>query len=65
MLIGFFKEIEKQMPKLDVKRVLDTQNRVVGRKVDQGKLMSNLMSQLKQRIQEAKKKTPEDKIPVS
>ena len=51
MLLGFFKEIEKQMPKLDVKRVLDTQKRVVGRKVDQGKLMSNLMSQLKQRIQ--------------
>ena len=51
MLLGFFKEVEKQMPKLDVKRVLDTQNRVVGRKVDQNKLMSNLMSQLKQRIQ--------------
>ena len=51
MLLGFFKEIEKQMPKLDVKRVLDTQKRVVGRKVDQGKLMINLMSQLKQRIQ--------------
>ena len=51
MLLNFFKEVEKQMPKLDVKRVLDTQNRVVGRKVDQSKLMSNLMSQLKQRIQ--------------
>ena len=51
MLLGFFKEIEKQMPKLDVKKVLDTQNRVVGKKVDQSKLMSNLMSQLKQRIQ--------------
>ena len=51
MLLKFFKEIEKNMPKLDVKRVLDTQNRVVGRKVDQSKLMSNLMSQLKQRIQ--------------
>ena len=51
MLIGFFNELEKQMPKLDVKRVLDYQNRVVGKKVDQSKLMNNLMSQLKQRIQ--------------
>ena len=51
MLLGFFNDIEKQMPKLDVKRVLDYQNRVVGKKVDQSKLMNNLMSQLKQRIQ--------------
>ena len=51
MLIGFFNELEKQMPKLDVKRVLDYQNRVVGKRVNQSKLMSNLMSQLKQRIQ--------------
>jgi hypothetical protein len=51
MLLNFFSDVEKQMPKLDVKRVIDYQNRVVGRKVDQSKLMSNLMSQLKQRIQ--------------
>ena len=51
MLLKFFKEVEKHMPKLDVKRVIDTQNRVVGKKVDQKKLMSDLMSQLKQRIQ--------------
>ena len=51
MLLTFFKEVEKQMPKLDVKRVIDYQNRVVGKKVDQSKLMSDLMSQLKQRIQ--------------
>ena len=51
MLLKFFKEVEKHMPKLDVKRVIETQNRVVGKKVDQRKLMSDLMSQLKQRIQ--------------
>ena len=51
MLLLFFKEIEKEMPELDVKRVLDYQNRIVGKKVDQSKLMSDLMSQLKQRIQ--------------
>ena len=51
MLLTFFKEVEKDMPKLDVKRVIDYQNRVVGKKVDQSKLMSDLMSQLKQRIQ--------------
>ena len=50
MLLNFFKEIDKQMPKLDVKRVLDYQNRVMGKKVDQGALMKNLMSQLKQKI---------------
>ena len=51
MLLGFFNEVEKQMPKLDVKRVFDYQNRVVGRKVDQSKMMNDLMSQFKQRIQ--------------
>ena len=51
MLLGFFNEVERQMPKLDVKRVFDYQNRVVGRKVDQSKMMNDLMSQLKQRIQ--------------
>ena len=51
MLLDFFKEVDKQMPKLDVKRVLDYQNRVVGKKVDQNELMRGLMSQLKQKIQ--------------
>ena len=51
MLLEFFKEVDKQMPKLDVKRVLDYQNRVVGKKVDQNELMRGLMSQLKQKIQ--------------
>ena len=49
MLLGFFKEIEKQKPKLDVKRVINIQKRVVDIKVDKGKLMCNLMSQLKER----------------
>ena len=51
MLLEFFKEVDKNMPKLDVKRVLDYQNRVVGKKVDQNELMRGLMSQLKQKIQ--------------
>ena len=51
MLLSFFSEVDKFMPKLEVKRVIDTQNRVVGKKVDQSKLMSDLMSQLKQKIQ--------------
>lgn len=50
MLLNFFNEVEKQMPKLDVKRVLNYQNRVVGKKVDQSALMRGLMSQLKQKI---------------
>ena len=48
MLLQFFKEIDKAMPKLDIKKVI--QNRGVGKKVDQSALMSNLMSQLKQRV---------------
>ena len=50
MLLKFFNEVDKEMPKLDVKRVLDYENRVVGKRVDQSKLMNNLMSQLRQRI---------------
>ena len=50
MLLEFFKEIDKQMPKLEVKKVLDYQKRGLGKKVDQGALMQNLMSQLKQKI---------------
>ena len=51
MLLTFFKEVDKAMPKLDVKRIISIQNRVVGKKVDQSALMNNLMSQLKQRVQ--------------
>ena len=50
MLINFFKEINKQMPILDDKKVLD-QNRIMGKKVDQKSLMNNLMSQLKQKVE--------------
>ena len=49
MLLVFFKEIDKAMPKLDIKKII--QNRVVGKKVDQSALMNNLMSQLKERVQ--------------
>ena len=50
MLLTFFTEVNKAMPKLDVKRMISIQNRVVGKKVDQSALMNNLMSQLKQRV---------------
>ena len=50
MLLTFFAEINKAMPKLDVKRMISIKNRVVGKKVDQSALMNNLMSQLKQRV---------------
>ena len=55
MLLTFFKEIDKAMPKLDVKKVISSQNRVVGKKVDQSALMNNLMSQLKKKVQERAK----------
>ena len=51
MLLDFFKEIDKAMPKLDVKKIMSMQNRAIGKKVDQKVLMNNLMSQLKQRVQ--------------
>ena len=51
MLLDFFKEVDKSMPKLDVKKVLSMQNRAIGKKVDQNVLMNNLMSQLKQKVQ--------------
>ena len=50
MLLTFFAEINKAMPKLDVKRMISIKNRVVGKKFDQSALMNNLMSQLKQRV---------------
>ena len=54
MLLEFFKEVNKAMPKLDVKRIMSIQNRVVGKKIDQSAMMNNLMSQLKQRVQGGK-----------
>jgi hypothetical protein len=51
MLLEFFKEMDKQMPKLEVKKILDFQKSGFGKKIDQGALMQNLMSQLKQKIQ--------------
>ena len=51
MLLAFFKEMDKQMPKLEVKKILDFQKSGFGKKIDQGALMKNLMSQLKQKIQ--------------
>ena len=51
MLLNFFKEIDKQMPKLDIKKVSEYQKRDIGKKVDQNALMKNLMSQLKQKVQ--------------
>ena len=48
MLLEFFNEINKSLPKLDVKKVI--QDRIVGKKVDQSALMNNLMSQLKQKV---------------
>ena len=56
MLLGFFNEIDKAMPKLDAKRIISIQNRVVGKKVNQSELMNNLMSQLKQRVEGRNKK---------
>lgn len=54
MLLEFFKEVNKSMPKLDVKRIMSIQNRVLGKKIDQSAMMNNLMSQLKQRVQGGK-----------
>ena len=51
MLLQFFKEIDNNMPKLDVKKVLDYQKLNMGKKVDQSALMKNLMSQLKRKVQ--------------
>ena len=51
MLIQFFKEVDKAMPKLDIKKILTNPDRVVGKKIDQNLLMNNLMNQLKQKVQ--------------
>ena len=50
-LLTFFKEINKAMPKRDVKSMISIKNRAVGKKVDQSALMNNLMAQLKQKVQ--------------
>ena len=51
MLLQFFKEVQQYMPKLEVKKVVLTQNKVIGKKVDHNQQMNLLMSQLKKRIQ--------------
>ena len=51
MLVEFFNNVNKAMPKLDIKKILTDSNRSVGKKVDQNMLMNNLMSQLKARVQ--------------
>ena len=51
MLLQFFKEVDNNMPKLDVKKVIDYQKLNMGKKIDQSELMKNLMSQLKKRVQ--------------
>jgi len=40
MLLEFFKEVNKSMPKLDVKRIMSIQNRQVGKKIDQSAMMN-------------------------
>ena len=49
MLISFFDDITKAMPKQEIKKVL-TGKRPVGKRVDQNALMSNIMNQLKQKV---------------
>ena len=51
MLLNFFKEVDKQMPKLDIKKVMDSQKRTMGKKVDQNALMKDLQNQLKKKVQ--------------
>ena len=46
MLLGFFNEVEKQMPKLDAKRVIDYQNRVLGRKPDTSSTSNNSINRV-------------------
>jgi hypothetical protein len=65
MLLDFFKEIDKSMPKLDVKKIISMQNRAIGKKVDQNVLMNNLMSQLKQRVQVGNKSQNKNEIKIS
>ena len=46
MLLGFFNEVEKQMPKLDAKRVFDYQNRFLGRKPDTSSTSNNSINRV-------------------
>ena len=61
MLLDFFKELDKAMPKLDVKKISSMQNRAIGKKVDQNVLMNDLMSKLKQKVQGGTKNKTEIK----
>ena len=56
MLLDFFKEIDKNMPKLDVKKIFDVKNKRMSKKVNQMALMNNLMSKLKQKVHDETKK---------
>ena len=56
MLLDFFKEIDKNMPKLDVKKIFDVKNNRMSKKVNQMALMNNLMSKLKQKVHDETKK---------
>ena len=49
MLLNFFKEIDKQKPKLEIKRMVGPQ-RDMGKKVNQGALMEKLNLKLKQKV---------------
>jgi hypothetical protein len=48
MLLNFFTEVDKYIPKTNVKRIEDHQNRVIGQKVDPKLLHQSLMDELKQ-----------------
>ena len=61
MLLDFFKELDKAMPKLDVKKISSMQSRAIGKKVDQNVLMNDLMSKLKQKVQGGTKNKTEIK----
>ena len=62
MLLDFFKEIDKNMPKLDVKKMMDIKNKGIGKKVDQNEMMNQLMSQLKRKVQDGTKKNKNEII---
>ena len=48
-MLNFFKEIDKQKPKLEIKRVVGPQ-RDMGKKVNQNALMEKLNLKLKQKV---------------
>ncbi len=51
MLLQFFKEVDNNMPKLDVKKFIDYQKLNTGKKVNQVALIQNLIKKLKNKIQ--------------